>query len=354
MAQTDDAAKNAALELIRAFEVKWMSRSNNGKAAQIGKERRDNRHKPTNKNPKLEESPQCWDISAEELAKALRSRVKDYSSNQIDQGRTNLCGPAAFLYCLLQDNPEHYVKYALALWEDGEFDLKNGPKGRNFLVRPGMGTIRNMPRATRNFEITALDWMTLASLSKPDGTQADPDDDWSAICKPGKMEAFFKAVAAPPERSNFDQNQKVTILALHHFIHRDSKDFRDLVHLFYSQRCWIVLEINPAILAGQTFTSYGRHWVVLNRHKPIDRVSLVDVPEDARTNNSGNLVADNQGHIPYQGTHQDKGRYLSMKIVTWGSESWQLKPNTTLREFSRFYHGGAAFQHVPKPEKQTN
>ncbi|WFU44325.1 hypothetical protein QA640_18890 [Bradyrhizobium sp. CB82] len=71
------------------------------------------------------------------------------------QGNANLCGPAAFLFNLLSDQPGEYTRYAIDMYEKG------AAKIQRFLIKPS-GDLRSydLPAGA----VDAIDWLTMASL----------------------------------------------------------------------------------------------------------------------------------------------------------------------------------------------
>lgn len=112
---------------------------------------------------KLDRSPVGWPVTRGALAYQLRERLKGVI--QPMQAGTSYCGPASFLYCLLEDRPDLYVAYATSIWTRGEYSIGN------LDIDPDAGTIGalggiNAARAKAPKDtISSLDWLTMASLS---------------------------------------------------------------------------------------------------------------------------------------------------------------------------------------------
>lgn len=82
-------------------------------------------------------------IPGAEVSRAmLRTRISGARSFFPNQQDTSRCGLAAFLYRLLKDRHDLYVRYAVALWTDGTFNLRNGRAGKDPVVTPGRGPWR--------------------------------------------------------------------------------------------------------------------------------------------------------------------------------------------------------------------
>jgi len=88
----------------------------------------------------------------EDFIKNLKARLKE--PWRIDQRNTPLCGPAAFMYCVVKDRPYDYAHYVLDLVEKGEARLGN------LRVKP-RGACLNSIEIGR---IAPVDWVALASL----------------------------------------------------------------------------------------------------------------------------------------------------------------------------------------------
>ena len=266
----------------------------------------------------LEMSPRGWTMSRGELVAALQARIAvnptDHSPNQ---GQTSRCGPAAFLYCLLANRPDLYVKFAIELWRDGRSNLRNGANGRDFWVEPGTGTIGNLLKARQ--AISGLDWLTMGSLSKPHRGNADPGDEASAITFPRMVSEWFVAAGSIPHVFKFD-----SVFGDGWFGDIDVFDLRDALALYGAD--WIVLEVNPDIIADQSDNVFQRHWVV---------VSEQTLPT------FGNRTL--QAFVHLQKRDDLKRARVDMQFACWGSRHIHLKPNITVSRFLEDWYGAAAF-----------
>ena len=72
----------------------------------------------------MQRSPAGWPVTRSAIADQLTKRLG--GADEPNQMSTSYCGPAAFLYCLLEDRPDLYVAYAIGLWEHGTHDLAGG------------------------------------------------------------------------------------------------------------------------------------------------------------------------------------------------------------------------------------
>lgn len=124
-------------------------------------------------------------LSRQVFTDGLRKRTQDPDS--VNQAATSLCGPSALMRSLLMDNPELYVRYATALFETGEAQLGK------IHVKPG-SDCRNCNPGTK---ISAIDWVTLASLRDSENDVLDyddPSDKASGITMPEDLAGWFEKV----------------------------------------------------------------------------------------------------------------------------------------------------------------
>jgi hypothetical protein len=118
---------------------------------------------------------------------------------------TSYCGPAAFLYCVLEDRPDVYCAYAISLWLRGEYDFRSSAQAVEVDSDEAIRTALSLARAKepgRSF-ISDLDWMTMAPLSastRPGWSRIlgspEPDDMVGSISYPGVVKGWFAAVGA--------------------------------------------------------------------------------------------------------------------------------------------------------------
>lgn len=118
-----------------------------------------------------------------DVADGLRRRLADPVS--LDQGAATFSGPAAFLFCLLQDAPERYARYVIDLFESGRARLGA------LDITPGAACRAAAPPPDR---VAAVDWIALASLR--DGeiavtSFAAADDTGSPVTEPAVLAGWF-------------------------------------------------------------------------------------------------------------------------------------------------------------------
>lgn len=87
------------------------------------------------------------------VARGLRERVQ--TPSLVDQNNASVCGPAAFIYCLLNCHPEIYVRYVTDLYETGEARLGD------MTIKPSTDcmSFRSDPS-----QIADVDWIALVGL----------------------------------------------------------------------------------------------------------------------------------------------------------------------------------------------
>ncbi|MBL8673466.1 MAG: hypothetical protein JNL07_01150 [Rhodospirillales bacterium] len=108
----------------------------------------------------------------------------------INQGdHTPSCGPAAFLFSLIQADPEAYVRFAIALYEKGEATigtLEIKPKRHLFKVAPPP-------------DVSPADWVTMASIRNSENAFfrfASMDDNVAASVAKGFLRTTIRTVLA--------------------------------------------------------------------------------------------------------------------------------------------------------------
>ncbi|PSJ43121.1 hypothetical protein [Allosphingosinicella deserti] len=259
----------------------------------------------------LQKSPAGWPISRNDLVTQLNRRLQGKDLPR--QVGTSYCGPAAFLYCLLEDRPDLYVSYAISLWLKGEYDFRG--KAGIVEVDSSIGTRTALTEARKaqpgRALISDLDWMTMASLSastRPVGWvfgHPKPDDQLGSVTYPDVVKAWFAAVGGSLRGDTMGQGiMKSPVSA-------------NLGLLKHWVNSWIVLQIDSSLLSGGgTNTFRKRHWVVVNPHRrPLIQAGeggKVVPLEDALKSASRPGVADMQNWR------------TSLYLVSWGNENSAL------------------------------
>lgn len=269
-----------------------------------------------------------WGVTREGLAGQLRDRLSGAADSWPNQGGTSLCGPAAFMFCLLNDRPDLYVQHIIDLWSGrsatlGQRSVRvNGTvqaNARATVQRNGVDT--NLLEANR---VSAVDWISMASLRNdspdlnPIADYDHPTDKLSAITRPKYLKGWFGAVGAT---TLLDNTSEIISTA----------GWDELVELaFYAESGWVVMLVAAAMLQrGGGFTNKN-HWVVLNgpiyvNGHPITSFTKANKPD------------------------LDSAK-IQARIFSWGNESESLRQQSYLPELNHFlkcFHGGIAFSSIP-------
>ena len=196
-------------------------------------------------------------ISRAEVVQGLRERVADPKKQ--DTSHVNLCGPAALLYCILNDNPEAYVKYVI--------DLYNGGSGTlgTLNIRPGTGCRNCRPNPDK---IEPVDWIALASLRDSENTILSYDsveDGAGGITMPHTLADWFTA-------AGYQQIRNETNV----FFTKGQSE----IDATYIQRLlgrWVCLFINANMLYADKNTNRSlspNHWVVLTSPAGVNKGNI--------------------------------------------------------------------------------
>ena len=299
-------------------------------------------------DPAQQKSPAYWPVTRQQLAMQLERRIE--GRDRPEQIETSYCGPAAFLYCLLQDRPDIYVDYAVGLWTRGEY--KFGVPSHKVELNGGWGTrlslaeitIARAQNRTTRF-VSDLDWMTMASLSastRPFGwVMARPQDtdQLSAVTYPRVVKGWFAAagctLACDTMGWGIDPATVESTLKL----------------MAHWPSCWIVLQIDASLIDTGDISFFGnRHWVVVSprvmptvqigRGGPVvamgDALSFFQAEERKMWTTS----IDKLLHSPQPGEWQ-----TSLHVVSWGNEALGVRDPKLGYLYPRVY-GGFAFTHM--------
>ncbi len=184
-------------------------------------------------------------IRRADVVTGLNARVaQPWTQNQ---RTSSLCGPSAFLYCLLYDHTEIYVRYVIDLYNTGKAKIGS------LDIKPSDKCRRYNPTS-----IAPVDWIALASLRDSENSVFDyssVDDTASGITMPHSMAAWFNA-------AGYSHVENVTNV----FFTKGRSDV-DKVHHYATQGRRVCLFVNAAVVdyqkqdLGRTFSP--NHWVVL-------------------------------------------------------------------------------------------
>jgi hypothetical protein len=181
-----------------------------------------------------------------EVAEGLRRRLADPVS--LDQGAATFSGAAAFLYCLIGDAPELYLRYVIDLFEYGRAQLGS------LAIEPSAGCRDAVPAAGL---IAAVDWIALAGLRDSEGEIADwdaADDTGQPTTPPLALARWFAAAGYGQIRNQADR-----------FFAKDPRELAQLRAL-QAQGRRLCLYISADMLVGRGDTARTlrpNQWVVL-------------------------------------------------------------------------------------------
>jgi len=186
-------------------------------------------------------------IARKDVADGLRVRIKDPSKQ--DQSAASLCGPAAFLYCVLEEMPHLYTQYVIDLYRTGEARLGD------LHIKPSAGCRGYQPPPSK---IHPVDWIALASLRDSENSLLDyssADDTAAGITMPHTLASWFNKLKWRAVRNNTN----VYFLKGRGSVNDCIRDF-DHSH--------ICLFINMQMLELLKFAHHSvtpNHWVVLTK-----------------------------------------------------------------------------------------
>lgn len=246
-------------------------------------------------------------LSAQRLTFATQLSQRIASPNQIDQGRSSLCGPADFLYALAVKNPEAYAQYAIDLYEKGSAWIGK------MQVAPGSDCRNYVPTG-----IDAVDWVTLASLRDSSNNLLDYQDtgnEAAGITMPSGLAGWFN-------RSGYFTN---VINDTNVFL---NKGLSCLLKADQQRAAGasVCLFVNATVLAAKR--SGGKltpdHWIVLTT-----QVMLNGAPA---------------AHLVSRGASVDGdatllGQQLSFDVFTWGGTQNINPAPTKVSEFLGYFYG---------------
>ncbi|WP_421564395.1 hypothetical protein [Paracidovorax sp. MALMAid1276] len=278
------------------------------------------------RNTRQFDSYKAWGVNNVELANQLNERVSGRSTSWPDQGNTSLCGPAAFMFCLIHDRPDLYVRYIIDLWAGrpatlGSRNVRPGPNVQATAETMTSNSHQTIPAAAR---INAVDWISMASLRNdspdlnPFANYDHPSATVSAITRPKYLQDWFHAVGATTLLDNTNE-----IIPL--------SDWKELLEIApYQASGWVAMLVSAAMFQGAGGTTSKNHWVVLNgpisiNGRPISGYTRADKP-DLETAS------------------------VQARVFTWGNEAQGLATTKALPHLSHFlkcFHGGIAFSSIP-------
>lgn len=229
------------------------------------------------------------------------------NSSYPDQGRTSLCGPASFFYCLQMDRPDVYKQAANDLWLHGKTKIGT------LDITPGDGC--KHPKGSfysgSSERISGLDWITLASLRDSENSimsYDEIDDEVAGITMWGKITEWFEKSGYVKVFSNVGLSRC---------------SIEDVARL--SEYADNGLKVVCLISAGMLFdfgsddTSSKNHWVVW---------------AGALKNANGQAITKN--------SRPDE--IVNLKLFSWGTVKNQVKLNKDLEYVRKHIFGGVVFK----------
>ena len=193
-------------------------------------------------------------IARSDVVDGLKVRIADPSKQ--NQSAASLCGPAAFLYCVLEEHPEIYAQYVIDLYKTGE-----GRLGK-LHVKPSSGCRAYQPPAAK---IHPVDWIAMASLRDSENTLLDyssADDTAAGITMPHSLAAWFEKLGWRGVRNNTNS----FFVKGRDEVNACSRDFDSdrRVCLFINMQM-----LDPLKFAHRSVTP--NHWVVLTKRMTVQR-----------------------------------------------------------------------------------
>jgi hypothetical protein len=257
-------------------------------------------------------------INRQDVADGLRRRISN--PQNIDQGRSSLCGPAVFIYCLAKRKPIQYAKYVIDLYEKGEATI-----GR-LKVKPGNDCKDYTPKPQRGQRqlIPDVDWIALAGLRDSENNFLDydhPNDQIAGITPPGTISGWFAFADFQAVRENtnifFDESLYTLLQA----------------HKKHVSGACVCLFVGANVLQGfPKGKSPADHWVVLTSPITIDGKPV------------NKLIAQRKK------VNQDKSlltKKIQFSIFTWKDSSYPVNrndPHLTVGKFLDYFYGYVAAQ----------
>jgi hypothetical protein len=193
-------------------------------------------------------SPADWGVKRGKLSNQLFERINGITVPH--QRNSSLCGPAAFIFCLLTDRPDLYAQFVIDLWETGKAKLGN------FAVEPSYALRKNMAKALnpKDGNLEEVDWISLGGLRGYDGVFSEPTNGTAGATHAMTMRIWFKAVGSTPIYDN------TTVIG--------RANWNDLLKIScHVTSAWVVMLVNGSILqqmGTRGGSLFADHWIVAN------------------------------------------------------------------------------------------
>ncbi|EAO2688015.1 hypothetical protein E2X65_23355 [Salmonella enterica] len=276
-------------------------------------------------------------------ANAASSRYTGQSVVYPDQGRTMLCGPAAFTYCLMMDRFDLYKYAILDLWETGKTRLgsliinakQNGEGISNNAKKASLTYLENLFEWVEQKDhlgnvvgqvevqrIPSIDWIFMACLratSNSKMTYDNIDDKTSAITLGDTITSWFSALGS---KKIFD-NVSISDSNL-----QDICDLNKYVDTI-NHSTHVISMVSAIMLKDgddSVFFSFKNHWITWE--SPL-KYKVKNNYEAVSLNASGESE-------------------IKLDCFTWGHvNSDTFKQDVDLSEFLNCTYGGVVFAKIP-------
>ena len=240
---------------------------------------------------------------------AVEARIKE--PYLINQDKVNLCGPNAFFYCVATRYPDHYARYMIDLWTNGEAYLGK------LHVKPSQACLK----ASLSGAIAPVDWVALASLRDSSNSFFnfdEIDDATGGITYPGDMAQWFRSTLFSSVENQTNLVRRANLANLQQAQRRYGAN-KSVCMLISSK----VTSLNKKVNA------LPNHWVVLTSNITVD----------------GKNIA----HIPVNELEQYESKAIELHVATWGMSKGKLplhsvnpQRSLTFSDFMTYYYGFVA------------
>ena len=256
-------------------------------------------------------------FSKEEVEKGLLLRLAkvDYP----DQRYAMLCGPAAFFYCLLIDRPDLYKQMVKELWESGKTKIGTLKLEPGYDCRHPKNLYGYNKKVGIYSKISAIDWITLASLRDTENSVFDfdsPDDDFQGITTAGDLKAWFKKAGS---KILYEINSNIVTQAF-----GPKLTLKDLCLLnsYVRPDTHVVMLITSRMFDDLINIPTKNHWIVL-----ADKLKLIN------------------GHEVTEQTLLTE--LVQLNCFSWGEVKNHLLDNTTLADVMKYSYAALVISKIP-------
>lgn len=267
-------------------------------------------------------------ISKELNDRRILSASRKTGDGYPNQGETMLCGPAAFVYCLMMDR---FDLYEQAIW-----DLRNTGKTRigALVIDADNDGIKRPDDYFRYYKdirknvlveyqiLPSVDWIFMASLrdsSNMLSSYNSVNDNISAVTLWSTIQKWFDSVGSKLLLKNINMSgvNQETLCEFGSYI----DDINHSTH--------VVTLVSAEMMTGSSATiNVPNHWIVWE----------------------GKVGADTTGTLKYDDVTLVTGKIypVDLNLFTWGSvKTSNFKSNVTLDDFIKHLYGGMVFSKIP-------